>query len=100
MIWSVNDLEHPTWVSSYLSHMTVIDHNMYIRNGLAYQSNYCAGLRVLNVKDISNIHEVASLDVAPDCDGPVFSGSWSNYPYYDNHPDDQVMNLKKFILLP
>jgi hypothetical protein len=70
---------------------------MYIHNGRAYQSNYCAGLRILDVSDVTNIHEVGYFDNAPDCDGPVFSGSWSNYPFYD-HPENEVISFSLVIL--
>jgi choice-of-anchor B domain-containing protein len=88
MVWNVEKLSQPYWESSFFSDKTVIDHNMYIHNGRAFQSNYCGGLRVLSVSDITNVHQVGFFDLAPDCDGPVFSGSWSNYPYYD-HPENE-----------
>jgi len=89
LIWNADDLQTPYWVTSFHSSKTTIDHNLYIHNGLGYQSNYCAGLRVIDVRDPLNVQEVGYLDIAPDCDGPVFSGSWSNYPYFANHPDDE-----------
>ena len=54
------------------------------RGNLAYQANYCAGLRILNVEDIENarLEEVGYFDVAPSCNSPGFSGAWSNYPYF------------------
>jgi choice-of-anchor B domain-containing protein len=88
MLWNIEKLAAPFWETSFFSSKTVIDHNMYIHNGRAYQSNYCAGLRILDVSDVTNIHEVGYFDNAPDCDGPVFSGSWSNYPFYD-HPENE-----------
>ena len=54
------------------------------RDNLAYQANYCAGLRVLDISNIreGDLKEVGYFDVAPDCDSPGFHGSWSNYPYF------------------
>lgn len=55
------------------------------RDNLAYQANYCAGLRILDVSDIGErdgLREVGYFDVAPDCNTPGFSGAWSNYPYF------------------
>ena len=51
---------------------------------MAYQSNYCAGLRILDVSNIegADLNEVGYFDVAPDCSAPGFSGTWSNYPYF------------------
>ena len=89
MVWNVEDLENPEWVETFLSEQTAIDHNLYIKGDKAFQSNYCAGLRVL---DLSNgplaMTEHAYFDLAPYCSGPSFEGTWSNYPYYDGHVDN------------
>ena len=51
---------------------------------MAYETNYCAGLRILDVTKMNEgaLKEVAYFDVAPDCNSPGFKGSWSNYPYF------------------
>lgn len=51
---------------------------------MVYQANYCAGLRVLDTSRMTSgeLEEMGYFDVAPDCDAPGFSGSWSNYPYF------------------
>ena len=51
---------------------------------MAYETNYCAGLRILDVTKMNegDLKEVAYFDVAPDCNSPGFKGSWSNYPYF------------------
>lgn len=56
------------------------------RGNLAYETNYCAGLRVLNIDGIKEgqLEEVGYFDVDPDCDSPGFRGSWSNYPYFES----------------
>lgn len=58
------------------------------RGNLAYQANYCAGLRILDVSEIAKeppvLREVGYFDVAPDCDAAGFKGSWSNYPYFES----------------
>eukprot|EP00009_Paramoeba_aestuarina_P001809 CAMPEP_0201507184 /NCGR_PEP_ID=MMETSP0161_2-20130828/926_1 /ASSEMBLY_ACC=CAM_ASM_000251 /TAXON_ID=180227 /ORGANISM="Neoparamoeba aestuarina, Strain SoJaBio B1-5/56/2" /LENGTH=551 /DNA_ID=CAMNT_0047901481 /DNA_START=222 /DNA_END=1877 /DNA_ORIENTATION=- len=95
MIWNVEDLENPKWETSKFSEHTAIDHNLYIRDGYAYESNYCAGLRVLDAADPTDMKEVAYFDVAPTCDGTIFSGTWSNFPYY-NHTEDRIGGVKLF----
>ncbi|NIR67130.1 MAG: hypothetical protein GWN61_22100, partial [candidate division Zixibacteria bacterium] len=59
-----------------------IDHNQYIKGNYAYQSNYRAGLRILDISNISgaSLTEVAYFDIYPANDNPNFNGSWSNYP--------------------
>lgn len=63
-----------------------IDHNMYTHNGLLYQSNYAAGLQVLDTSGlydgVPTLQEVASFDVFPEHDRASFVGTWSNYPWF------------------
>jgi hypothetical protein len=48
-----------------------------------YQSNYRAGLRIVDVSDPDAPAEVAHFDTAPYLeDAPGFSGTWSNYPFF------------------
>ena len=56
------------------------------RDNLAYEANYCAGLRILDVSNIKNtdVKEVGYFDVDPTCSSPGFSGSWSSYPYFES----------------
>jgi hypothetical protein len=51
-----------------------------------YQSNYAAGLRVLDVSDPENPVEIAHFDTAPLADEVpgFFDGSWSNYPFFES----------------
>ena len=60
------------------------DHNQYWHQGLSYQSNYCAGLRILDASALGEreLSELAFFDVSPECDSAVFSGTWSNFPYF------------------
>ncbi len=63
-----------------------IDHNMYTRDGLLYQSNYAAGLRILDTEGLyegtPTLEEIAFFDVFPDSDAASFVGTWSNYPWF------------------
>ena len=48
-----------------------------------YQSDYVAGLRVVDVKDPKAPKEVGFFDTVPVGENvPGFAGSWSNYPYF------------------
>jgi choice-of-anchor B domain-containing protein len=84
MIWNVDELESPELIGSFYSKEQATDHNLYIRDNVAYESNYCAGLRVLNVAGIKSgdIQEIGYFDLAPDCNSPGFQGAWSSYPYF------------------
>ncbi len=52
-----------------------------------YQSDYTAGLRVIDVSDPKNPREVGFFDTYPDggANNAGFEGrTWSNYPYFKN----------------
>jgi hypothetical protein len=70
-----------------------IDHNQYVHNDYVWQSNYCAGLRVLDEAGMNPeaMKERAYFDVAPECDTAEFSG---NGVYYNAL---QIICLRLFI---
>jgi hypothetical protein len=51
-IWDISSLKAPKQTGYYKSGAKGIDHNQYVANGYAYQSNYGTGLRVLDVRSI------------------------------------------------
>lgn len=78
----MTDLRNPTLVHEFFSVETVIDHNQYVVRDHVFQSNYCAGLQVMKIESDYSLSRVGYYDNAPDCDTTIFSGSWSNYPYF------------------
>mgnify|MGYP002806982930 CR=1 FL=1 len=50
-IFDLSDLDAPVEMDPYTSHLPSIDHNLFVFNGLAYQSAYNAGLRILDATD-------------------------------------------------
>ncbi|MCI0398826.1 MAG: choice-of-anchor B family protein [Chloroflexi bacterium] len=85
-VWDVSDLDNPVLVGFYDGPTPAIDHNLFIHEGLVYESNYRAGLRVLEMTDLTtaSLTEIAYFDVYPPTDSPTFSGTWSNYPFFDS----------------
>jgi choice-of-anchor B domain-containing protein len=83
-IWNVSDLEAPVLMGHYTGPTAAIDHNQYIHQGFSYQSNYTAGLRILDVSDVAagNLSEVAYFDLYPANNNAVFAGTWNNYPFF------------------
>ena len=81
MVWDVQDLNDPMLIDEFFSIHESIDHNMYIKDGLMYQSNYIDGLHVLDVSDPDNLNEVAFFDTHPATFTSVWDGTWSNYPF-------------------
>lgn len=71
-----------------------IDHNNYVHEGLAFQSNYTSGLRVIDMAGLyatdgdgnpaPTWDEVAFFDTYPADDAAEFNGTWSNYPYFES----------------
>lgn len=91
-IWNITDLEKPLQTGQYKSQAKSIDHNQYVVDKWVYQSNYGAGLRVLDLSTVEDdptgagVKEVAYFDIYPEDDaigGTVeFVGTWSSYPFF------------------
>jgi choice-of-anchor B domain-containing protein len=83
-IWDVSDLDAPFIASHYDGPTPSIDHNLYIRGNLVYESNYRSGLRVLDASEIAQgvLREVGFFDLFPWDDAPGYNGAWSAYPFF------------------
>ena len=84
LIFDVSDLEDPQMVKEYMGPSSAIDHNLYIRGDMMYQTNYIEGLRLVDISDPENPVEVGHFDTVPygpNDNSPVL-GAWSNYPYF------------------
>ena len=82
LIFDLEDLDDPILVGEHISTEVSTDHNLYIKGNLMYQSNYVAGLRILDVSNPEAPEEVAFFDTVSD--DRTGGGSWSNYPYFRN----------------
>jgi len=82
MIWDVTDLDDPVLVKAFDQGTSNIDHNLYVRGDLLFESNYTAGMRIYDISDRENPVLVASFDTYPADDNPQFKGAWSVYPYF------------------
>lgn len=83
-IWDVADLDAPFIATAYDGATPSIDHNLYIRGNLVYESNYRSGLRILDASEIAQgvLREVGFFDLFPWDDAPAFNGAWSAYPFF------------------
>jgi choice-of-anchor B domain-containing protein len=93
-IWDISDLKKPKQTGLYKSAAKGVDHNQYVANGFAYQSNYGTGFRVLDVRSIpedptgKGVKEIGFFDIYPEDDdlpggGAVdFVGTWSSYALF------------------
>ena len=84
IVFDVTDLDNASYVGTNEGATPAIDHNMYVKDRLVYQSNYAAGLRVLDTTGVASatLPEIAYFDGYPANDDPEFVGTWSNYPYF------------------
>jgi choice-of-anchor B domain-containing protein len=85
IIFDLSDLDEPVLVTEFYGTTAATDHNLYIRGRYMYQSNYQAGLRIIDIADPKNPKEVGYFDTFPDggADKPGYGdGTWGNYPYF------------------
>ncbi|KAK6828153.1 hypothetical protein PG987_011494 [Apiospora arundinis] len=92
--WDIKSLEAPKLTGSYRHARKGIDHNQFVVDGFAYQSNYGQGLSILDLTSIpkdptgGSVTEAGFFDIYPEDDeaeggGQVeFVGSWSHYPFF------------------
>jgi hypothetical protein len=90
-IFDIRNLEAPKQTGLYKAANIGIDHNQYVIDGLNYQANYGAGLRVYDVSSIledptgNSVCEVGFFDIFPEDDTlpgngeAVYSGTWATY---------------------
>lgn len=88
LVFDFTDLDNPTLSSTYFGPTPAIDHNGYVLDQEYYLANYTAGLRILDITNISasnnSMVETAFFDTYPANDGANFNGVWSVYPYFES----------------
>ncbi|HUF26122.1 MAG TPA: choice-of-anchor B family protein [Gemmatimonadaceae bacterium] len=83
IVFDVRDLDDPIVAKEFFGTTPATDHNLYVRGRYMYQSNYVAGLRVIDVTNPIEPVEVGFLDTVPFGEiAPGFAGTWSNYPFF------------------
>ncbi len=75
----VQDLENPSFVTSFTNGLPAIDHNLRIRGDYLFEANYRSGLRVFDVSDVNSVTEVGHYDTFPADDATRFNGAWGVY---------------------
>ena len=86
LVFDLEDLDNPEFDFAWDSGLPVIDHNQYILGDYSYQSNYKAGLRIIDVSGVGagEMEEVAFFDTFPQGEDVQFGGQWSNFPYFES----------------
>ena len=86
IVLDLTDLDNPIHSFDYSGPTLATDHNGYIKGNLFYLANNAAGLRVIDISDISNgeMTEIGSFDSHPLNDFAGYEGIWSTYPYFES----------------
>jgi len=74
-----------TLTRTYFGPHRAIDHNGYVKGNEFFLANYRAGLRVLDISNITSpvpMTEVGFFDTYPASNSANFNGAWSVYPYF------------------
>ena len=79
---NVEDIENPSFVGTFTSGSTSIDHNLYTHNGYIFEANYRSGLRVFDASNPTNPTQYGYFDTYPSNDNASFNGLWNVYPYF------------------
>lgn len=80
-IIDVSDLNNPFEVTTFTNGNTSIDHNLYTRGNLIFESNYRSGLRIYDATIPTAPVEIAFFDTYPPDNSANFNGLWNNYPF-------------------
>ncbi len=103
LIFDFEDLDNPSFMTSYFGPTFAIDHNGYVKEELYYLANYTAGIRIIDISgiDSGSLSESAFFDTFPDHDDANFHGVWSVYPFL---PSGNIIvsdiNLGLFVVKP
>lgn len=85
IIWDVSDLDDPQFVDEFFLDNPASDHNLYILGDTMYQSNYVSGLQVIDISNPEEPKHVGNFDTHPFVEDEAgFSGTWSNFPFFDD----------------
>ncbi len=88
-IWDVSDLDDPVFIDYYTHSTSSIDHNLYVKDNIVYQSNYTSGLRALKLGNLSNAELIPegffdTQPTLPSNNNLTYQGNWSNYPFFES----------------
>ena len=81
LIFDISDLNAPTLVNTVTTGLDSIDHNLYVRESVIYESNYTSGLQVYLAEDPEAPVLSGFFDSHPEDNATHFDGTWSNYPF-------------------
>ncbi len=86
IVLDFNDLDNPQFHFNYFADNAAVDHNGYVIGNTYYQASYRAGLRVLDISNISGrmFTETGFFDTFPEDNSTAFNGAWNVYPFFES----------------
>ncbi len=84
LVFNFEDLDNPILSSTYFGPTAAVDHNGYVKGNEYFLANYRAGMRILDISNISSVTETHFIDTFPDSNSNSFNGVWSVYPYFNS----------------
>ncbi|MEM1043331.1 MAG: choice-of-anchor B family protein [Bacteroidota bacterium] len=83
LVFDVSDLDEPEFAFAYEAETAATDHNLFVKGDYAYQANYGAGFRMLDLSEIDSgtLTEVAFFDTSPE---GVNGALWGVYPFFES----------------
>ncbi|MCH7905193.1 MAG: choice-of-anchor B family protein [Armatimonadetes bacterium] len=83
LVADVSNLSAPFLASTFTTGLPAIDHNLYVKCGFVFESNYSSGLHIFDATDDRlSPTETGFYDTYPANDNPTFNGTWSNFPFF------------------
>jgi choice-of-anchor B domain-containing protein len=99
LVWDMKDLTDPILAREFIGTTNATDHNQFVKGVRLYQSNYRAGLRILDISNPGNPREVGYLDTYPYDNNKEGGGSWGNFPWFKNGLIGVVSGTEGFFLV-
>jgi choice-of-anchor B domain-containing protein len=86
IIFDFTDLDDPQLHYEYSGPTLATDHNVYVDGDNLYLANYKAGMRVIDISDISNgnMTESGYFDIFTESNTVGYDGAWNVYPYFES----------------
>lgn len=86
IVFDFSDLDNPEFHMDYFGPTTAIDHNGYVVGNTFYVANYTAGLRAIDISNISSgqMTEIGFIDTFIPNNNTAFNGAWNIYPFFES----------------
>lgn len=86
LVFNLTDLDNPSFHMEYEGPTEAIDHNGYAVGNTFYIANYAAGMRVVDIANISSgvMVETAFFDTFIPHNNTSFNGAWNVYPFFES----------------